>query len=116
MYITINYFNLSSCQDAINGVLSNPEASSCLNVPGLAAIITLSSNTSAVEPLNTWLQGMCAANACSNETVQTATTNVTNGCQSDLKNVGVSDGTLADVIQAIPTFYSTVRDIGCLKT
>jgi len=106
----------SSCESALLGVSSNPEANSCLNVPGLAAIITLQANSSVIPPLNTWLEGLCSANACSNDTINAITTNITNGCQSDISSTGVSQSVLQSILQDIPQFYPTIRSIACLKT
>ncbi|KAF8515441.1 hypothetical protein JB92DRAFT_2914788 [Gautieria morchelliformis] len=105
-----------TCQSTLLNVSSNSEASSCLNVPGLAAILTLPANSSVVPSLNTWLQGMCRASPCSNATINAITTNITNGCQSDISNTGIGQSTLQTIIQDVPRFYPTIRSIACLKT
>ncbi|KAF8507456.1 hypothetical protein BU17DRAFT_100476 [Hysterangium stoloniferum] len=106
----------SVCQSTLLDISSNPEASLCLNTPGLAAILTLQPNSSAIPALNTWLEGVCAADPCSNSTINAIVSNVTSGCQSDIANTNVSQGVLQSIIQQLPLFYPTVRSIACLKT
>lgn len=106
----------STCQTTLLNVAGNPEASSCLNVPGLAAVLTLQPNSSAIPVLNTWLQGSCKADPCSNDTINAIAANITSGCQSDISNTGVAQGTLQTILQDVPLFYPTVRSIACLKT
>ncbi|KIJ49350.1 hypothetical protein M422DRAFT_224976 [Sphaerobolus stellatus SS14] len=106
----------SDCQNALFAVAGNPAASSCLNVPGLIGIVTIEKNASAIEPLNTWLQGVCAADACSNATINAIAANITSGCQSDLNKTGVSQNVVKTIVQDLPQFYPTVRKIACLKT
>lgn len=106
----------SACQSTLLTISNNPEANSCLNVPGLAAIITLQPNSSAIPALNTWLEGVCAADPCSNSTINAIVSNVTSGCQPDIANTGVSQGVLQSILQQVPQFYPTVRSIACLKT
>jgi len=106
----------SACQSTLLSISSNPEANSCLNVPGLFAIVTLQPNSSAIPALNTWLEGVCAADPCSNGTINAIVSNVTSGCQTDIANTGVSQGVLQSIIQQVPQFYPTVRSIACLKT
>ena len=106
----------STCQNAILGVSGNPAASACLNVPGLAAILTLQANSSAIPALNTWLEGLCRADPCSNDTINAITTNITTGCQSDIANTGLAQSTLQTIMQDIPVFYPTIRNLACLKT
>jgi len=106
----------STCQTAILGVSGNPEASACLNTPGLAAVLTLQPNNSAIPALNTWMEGLCQADPCSNDTISAISTNITNGCQSDIANSGLAQSTLQTIIQDVPKFYPTVRSIACLKT
>jgi len=106
----------NSCQTALLGISQNQEASSCLNLPGLVAIVTLQPNSSAVPPINTWLEQLCAAQPCSNATLISVATNITSGCQSDLSNQGVSQSAIQTIIQDLPQLYPVIRDVGCLKT
>ncbi|KAF8586696.1 hypothetical protein K439DRAFT_1659511 [Ramaria rubella] len=116
MGMGLKYFIYSTCQSTLLGVAGNQEASSCLNVPGLAAILTLQPNSSAIPSLNTWLQGLCAANPCSNDTINAISTNITNGCQADISGTGVNQVVLQSILQDVPRFYPTVRSIACLKS
>jgi hypothetical protein len=57
----------NKCQTALGNIVSSPDAK-CLNPEGLVAIALQNANTSLIDPINTWLVGLCAQPACSNAT------------------------------------------------
>ncbi|KAL5484981.1 hypothetical protein ACEPAI_7623 [Sanghuangporus weigelae] len=106
--------NISSeCQSTLLTVASSSEAS-CLNVVGLASILTTPANSSLVQPINSWLSGACAQDPCSNQSLSDIVANITNGCGSDLSSLGLS-GDSANITSIVQQAYPTVRDVLCLK-
>ena len=61
------------------------------------------------------LTGLCSQDACSNSTLSSIITNVTNGCSSDLSSFGFSSDDTQTVISAVQAYYPTVRSLVCLK-
>ncbi|THH07016.1 hypothetical protein EW145_g3666 [Phellinidium pouzarii] len=102
------------CQSTLVNLALSSEAS-CLNVAGLAPLVTASSNTSLVGPVNNWLAGACAQDLCSNQSLSDIVTNITSGCSSDLSPLGFSNSSTPDVISVVQQGYPTVREIACLK-
>ncbi|KAL5524001.1 hypothetical protein ACEPAG_8174 [Sanghuangporus baumii] len=106
--------NLSSqCQSTLLTAASSSEAS-CLNVVGLASILTTPANSSLVQPINSWLSGACAQTPCSNQSLSDIVANITNGCSSDLSSLGLS-GDSTNIASIVQQAYPTVRDVLCLK-
>ncbi|KZV69901.1 hypothetical protein PENSPDRAFT_607939 [Peniophora sp. CONT] len=108
--------NISSgCQSALAGVAASPEAE-CLNAAGLvASFATVNGDTSLISPLDKWLTGLCSQDACTNSTLSSIITNVTNGCSSDLSSLGFSSDDTSTVISAVQAYYPTARSLVCLQ-
>ncbi|KAG8689447.1 hypothetical protein FRC11_002532 [Ceratobasidium sp. 423] len=104
----------ASCQAAGAAVLTGP-AAECLGVAGLVNVAMTSSNQSLVTPINSWLTTTCAQPACTNATIDTAISNITTGCQSDLNSAGLTSGTLQDITDYIKEWYPVGRQVACLK-
>ena len=107
------------CKNALNGFFSNTTsgASQCLNTNGLVGILTAGANTSIVNPVSNFVWPFCAADPCSNQTIQDAETNINSNCGSDFN--GVVAGTVESGINflfntVVLNAYSTVRDVLCL--
>ncbi|CUA74303.1 hypothetical protein RSOLAG22IIIB_11125 [Rhizoctonia solani] len=81
----------ASCQAAGAAVLTGP-AGTCLGVAGLVNVAMTNSSQSLVTPINSWLTSTCSQPACTNATIESALTNITNGCQSDLNSAGITSG------------------------
>jgi len=103
------------CQDTLNNALANPDLSKCLNVFNAINIFTTAANTSIVQPVDTWLEGVCAASPCSNDTLTQAAQNITTGCQSDLSSIGVNSDETSAIQNSIQQIYPTVRKVACLS-
>ena len=106
----------SQCQSTLLTVASSSD-SACLNIGGLAGLLTTSSNSSLVPTVNSWLSGACSQAACTNSSLAAIVQNITSGCGDDLAQFGISNssGTTDQITQAVQEAYPTVRDIGCLK-
>ncbi|KAA1472850.1 hypothetical protein DENSPDRAFT_881574 [Dentipellis sp. KUC8613] len=102
----------SSCQSALAGIAASSEGN-CINAAGLIPLGLAGSDSSLVNPINSWLSGACSQAACSNDTLATFATNITQGCASDLSSFGISD--TSSIVSAVQQFYPTVREIACLK-
>ncbi|KAI0297173.1 hypothetical protein BC826DRAFT_1184796 [Russula brevipes] len=100
----------SQCQSTLTSIATSSDAR-CLNAAGLTPIFLSGSADTLVPSINTWLTGMCSQSACSNQTLATLVTNVTNGCSSDLSSLGLD---VQDVTTSVQRFYPTVRQILCL--
>ncbi|KAI0287162.1 hypothetical protein BC826DRAFT_71331 [Russula brevipes] len=100
----------SQCLSTLTSIATSSDAQ-CLNAAGLVPIFLNGSADTVVPSINTWLTGMCSQTACSNQTLATLVTNVTNGCSSDLSPLGLD---VQDVTTSVQRFYPTVRQILCL--
>ncbi|KAG9100024.1 hypothetical protein FRC06_004603 [Ceratobasidium sp. 370] len=101
----------STCQSAATAVLSGP-AGTCLGVSDLLNIALAPANQSLISPIDKWLTDTCAQPACTTETLDAAVSNITSGCQTDL---GLTSDDIVDVKQYIDEWYSTAREVACLK-
>jgi len=100
----------SQCLSTLTSIATSSDAQ-CLNAAGLVPIFLNASADTVVPSINTWLTGMCSRSACSNQTLATLVTNVTNGCSSDLSPLGLD---VQDITTTVQRFYPTVRQILCL--
>ncbi|QRV73421.1 hypothetical protein RhiJN_01435 [Ceratobasidium sp. AG-Ba] len=100
-----------TCQQAATGLLTGP-AGECLGVSGLLNVAMTPANQSIVDPLNNWLKMTCSQPACSAATLDSAITNITNGCATEF---GVTNGTAADIKAYVEEWYLTARDVACLQ-
>ncbi|EJD03234.1 uncharacterized protein FOMMEDRAFT_20398 [Fomitiporia mediterranea MF3/22] len=104
----------SQCQSTLLTVASSPD-STCLNVAGLAGLLTTPQNQSLVQPINTWLAGACGEDPCTNQSLAAIVQNITSGCGSDLSSIGFDNSSTGDVVSVVQQGYPTVRKIACLK-
>ncbi|TDL15559.1 hypothetical protein BD410DRAFT_104836 [Rickenella mellea] len=104
----------SQCQSALLGIVGSPDAA-CLNIGGLVPFITLSPNSSLVDPVTNWLSGLCSIAPCSNQTLQTVLANLTTGCPDDLGFLSSPDIVQSSIVDTVETTYPLLRNIGCLK-
>ncbi|CCO35072.1 hypothetical protein BN14_09186 [Rhizoctonia solani AG-1 IB] len=104
----------ATCQAAGATVLTGP-AAECLGVAGLVNVAMTNSNESLIAPINNWLTSTCAQPACTNATIETAISNITTGCSSDLNSAGITTGTWQDVTDYVKEWYPVGRQVACLK-
>jgi hypothetical protein len=105
-----------NCQNAFLSIVSDKDASSCLNANGLVtAASKTGENDSLVQPVTDWVTGMCAAGPCSNSTLQMVVETVFKGCSAELGKAGLSTSDTADVVKYVQQGYPTVRKVLCLK-
>ncbi|PAV18956.1 hypothetical protein PNOK_0580000 [Pyrrhoderma noxium] len=101
----------SQCQTTLLGVAGSSDAS-CLNIAGLTPLLVASQNESLIEPVNNWLAGACAEDACTDSQISNIVSNITSGCSSDLDSANIDSSDLTSIIQQA---YPTVRSAACLK-
>jgi len=102
------------CQDTLTSAIANPDISQCLNIFNAINIFSTTANTSVIQPVDSWLQGVCAAPACSNDTLSQAAQNITTGCQSDLSSIGISSDDAQSIVSSVLPLYPTIRKVACL--
>ncbi|EEB93149.1 hypothetical protein MPER_08239, partial [Moniliophthora perniciosa FA553] len=95
------------CTNALASVASNPEAGACLAPAQLVSIVAGGENNSVVEPINAWLNTVCAAAPCNNETLSAIVTNVTAGCTTELSLLGYESYQNAAIIATVQQVYPT---------
>ncbi|KAG5353145.1 hypothetical protein C0989_009989 [Termitomyces sp. Mn162] len=104
----------SSCQAALTTIATSPDVNACLVLTPLIPILTNPSE-SIVDPVNSWLTGLCAAPACSNTTLATIVSSITSGCSAEVQSLGLSSSDNSTVTTLVQRFYPTVRKAVCLK-
>ncbi|KAL1691518.1 hypothetical protein GGG16DRAFT_53270 [Schizophyllum commune] len=101
------------CTTAILNVANNPDASACLSVSSLVPMV--SGDASIVTPISDWVDRICPAPACSNETIESITANLTHGCSTELNTFGISSDASSAIAQIIQGVYPTLRELLCLS-
>ncbi|KAG6826791.1 hypothetical protein H0H92_014399 [Tricholoma furcatifolium] len=104
----------SSCESTLTEIAINPDANACLVPTPLITLLT-NSNASVVQPINSWLTGLCAAPACSNSTLSAIVTNATAGCSAELAAIGLSSSDNTAVVSLVQEYYPIVRQTVCLQ-
>ncbi|KZT56799.1 hypothetical protein CALCODRAFT_496958 [Calocera cornea HHB12733] len=117
----IGSVNLSAnCTTALTSILANSGAAACLSLGDVIPVLSLPSNTSVIPSVQTWLGDMCAANPCSNSTLDSVTSTVLTGCQSDIVQYGaVPAGTTLNIPesqQEVEIAYPPTREVACSKS
>ncbi|KAH9945681.1 hypothetical protein B0H21DRAFT_425021 [Amylocystis lapponica] len=105
-----------TCVAALASAVTSP-GTYCLNGPDLVALFLLNSNTSVVGPLNSWFTGLCAAPACTNETIAEVIGNVTaaSACEGVFGMFGLtSPGAISEIIAEVQAAYPLARELACL--
>ena len=101
------------CTTAILNVANNPDASACLSVSSLVPMV--SGDASIVTPISNRVDRICPAPACSNETIESITANITHGCSTELNTFGISSDASSAIAQIIQGVYPTLRELLCLS-
>ncbi|ORY26046.1 hypothetical protein BCR39DRAFT_273539 [Naematelia encephala] len=100
----------AACQQAILGVLTTGPFAECTHFADV--LPALVSNISVVPVLDKFMSDVCYSAACSNATLQQASTTILSGCASDLSGEGLPNSTVTTAFST----YPLVREILCLKT
>ncbi|KAK7472753.1 hypothetical protein VKT23_000863 [Stygiomarasmius scandens] len=103
------------CTSTLVQAAANPDVSTCLSPGTLLPLVTGSQNNSVIDPINNWLNSMCSAPACSNDTLSAFVQNVTAGCSTELSAMGISSDDANSIIPTIQAAYPTVRKVACLQ-
>ncbi|KAG6817178.1 hypothetical protein H0H87_011880 [Tephrocybe sp. NHM501043] len=95
-------------------IATNADVNACL-VPSPLITVLANSNASIVEPVNNWLNGLCAAPVCSNDTISAIVVNATAGCSAELATFGISSNDNSALTALVQQYYPTARKALCLK-
>ncbi|KAG6333690.1 hypothetical protein ID866_5397 [Astraeus odoratus] len=104
----------SQCSSALISVAGSPD-SACLNPNGIVSLALTNSTSSVIPGVDSWLSGLCALGPCSNSSLQAIFTNITNGCSTELGELGFSTSDTANLTTYLEDAYPTIRQIWCLK-
>jgi hypothetical protein len=99
------------CQTTLATVVASPDAA-CLNPTALELIALAQDNTSVVEPVNNWLNGLCSRDACTNANIAAIVAGVISGCSQDFQTTPAATPQITAYVQGI---YPTARKVVCLK-
>ncbi|GAA5874113.1 hypothetical protein JCM16303_005747 [Sporobolomyces ruberrimus] len=100
----------SDCQQAALTLLGSDFAT-CSNLQGLLGIVTGASGN-LIDPINTWLGGLCTKGNCSTSAIQNATSVVDTGCSSDIQ-----DGNeLVTTLRSAITNFNDEKAAVCLRS
>ncbi|ORX38299.1 hypothetical protein BD324DRAFT_620334 [Kockovaella imperatae] len=72
----------------------------------------MSSNSSIVPTVDSYLSTICSSDPCTNTTLTSVADSIIQGCASDLTKFGVDNQTVRDMID----LYPLAREVVCLKT
>jgi hypothetical protein len=103
------------CANAVASIAADPAASQCLAIGAFIPVVTSGTNTSIVQPLNNWINSMCSAPACSNDTIAAVVKNFTTGCSAELAAAGIGSDALPTITATVQALYPTLRKVACLK-
>jgi hypothetical protein len=102
------------CKTALTNVIASPDAA-CLDGSALLSLVIQGNNASIIDPINTWLTGLCAQPQCSNDTLAAVVKNVTDGCPDEFSSLGISGSSTADITAQVQAAYPPIRQAICLK-
>jgi len=104
----------SGCQQSLLNVLGSP-AAQCLNPSALLSLVTTSSSSSVIGPLDNWLKGLCQQAPCTNSTLSAVATNLTSGCSAELSSLSISVTDPTQLVLTVQEAYPAIRQVVCLK-
>jgi len=110
-FVSANSYSIG-CVNTLVDLGLNPDVGACLQPAYLLPILIGVGNgpESVIGYVDAWLASTCASPACSDATLNTVITNVTNGCSAEF---GLSQG--QQTLDFIKTNYQTARKVACLK-
>ena len=92
--------------------ISSGENSECLNLSALLGVFT-NRDQSIVNPVNTWIEGICTTDRCSDDTINEMFTNVSQACSSEAQRFNTAlDQSSQDTLTRL---YPSVREALCLR-
>lgn len=101
------------CMTTLMNMLSDPNVA-CLNPSMLLPILISSGNDSLITPIDNWLTGMCASQACSSNTLSNVVTNLTAGCAAEFNLPPQSQ--VSQTVATVQKYYATARKVACLAS
>ena len=115
---SICVFSISSgCISTLTTIALSPSGD-CLNIAGLVSLATLSSTSSIIPPIDSWLTGLCeetSPSKCSDSTLRDLGTQITNSCGSDLTNLGLPSSTVSQLPDLLPKYYPVGVEALCSR-
>ncbi|GAA5822233.1 hypothetical protein JCM5353_001540 [Sporobolomyces roseus] len=99
----------SNCQQAALTLLGS-EFAQCSDLSGLLGVATASG--SIVEPINSWLGGLCTQGNCSDSAIANATSVIDGGCSSDLSDGNV----IIETIRSAVSNFNADKQAICLES
>ena len=111
-------FSISSgCISTLTSLALTP-AGDCLNIAGLISLATLSSSSSIVPSIDTWVTGLCAITSpskCTNSTLLALGTNITDSCGSDITNAGIPSDIVNQLPELLQQYYAVGIEAFCTR-
>ncbi|KAG6861236.1 hypothetical protein C0995_002358 [Termitomyces sp. Mi166 len=99
----------------LSAIVSLAAAQVSISMPSPLVAILANPSASIVDPVNSWLAGLCAAPACSNTTLAAVVGNATSGCSAEFASFGISSSNVPAITALVQQYYPTVRKAACLK-
>lgn len=100
------------CQQALVQLANNADASKCMAIPQILPVFA-NPDSSTVKPVEGWLNAVCSAQPCSDQTITTIVTTFIQGCPEEVKYLGINDASSA--IETVRQLYPAYRKAICLR-
>ncbi|KAH8928876.1 hypothetical protein BT69DRAFT_1212243, partial [Atractiella rhizophila] len=81
----------------------------CANVLGLVSVV--SATGSVVQPVNSWISGICSSDPCSQTDLTSANQAITSGCATDIQGGNEA----AQALALLTSNYTQLREVTCLQ-
>lgn len=98
----------------MTAVQKDAAANSCTAISGLLNILVTPDGQSLITPVNNWLTSFCGASDCSSDTISSVVQSVSQACQTDLANLGVTADDIAQALPYIQQNFGAAKEIICL--
>ncbi|KAG5734906.1 hypothetical protein E4T56_gene13910 [Termitomyces sp. T112] len=112
-FVSANSYSIG-CMNSLMAIGQDPAAHTCLKPAQLLTVMIGAGNgpESVIGYLDTWLESMCGAPACSDDTLIAVLSNLTTSCSDEF---GLSSSRIQQTIATVKAGYKTVREVACLK-
>ncbi|KAA1073608.1 hypothetical protein PGT21_017634 [Puccinia graminis f. sp. tritici] len=98
------------CGSTIATVSMMPKIQTCINFAKLFPIHSAETNVST--PIKAWISGVCATEACTDESLKEALAELSKGCAAELTNKSPHAGALFSIL----SHYKDIRSTSCKDT
>jgi hypothetical protein len=103
-----------ACIQTMLSIAADTNVAACLDTSDLLPImmgIAAQSTDSMIQPIDTWVKGMCALPACSNDVISGVVNKLSSGCSAEFS---LSQSQASQTAAAVQKYYPTARQVGCL--